>query len=427
MTSMPFLRTSSAALIASLGLLAGTARADDLDALTLEAAPTPAVTTASRAGDPKPLRMYAEAALGRVDQRYGLATANSRRLSLDLVASSSLGGGWRAVLSDRLDHFRPVDAGSPDTLNSLREAYVSWQQEGGGLIAEVGRINLRNGPAYGFNPTDYFRDGALRAVTTADPFALRENRLGVVMLRAQRLWASDTVSLALAPKLADAPSSQGLSLDLGATNAHNKALASWSHRFSDRVNTQLLWFSEAGRGSQLGASATALLSDSLVGHVEWSRGRNPGLLAASDTPNASQQWAAGLTFTAPSGLALTAEYAYNGGAPDRAAWDKLAASGGAPALLDYLNTNQTHQDNASRGAWLLYVSQKSVGTKNLDLAGLVRINADDHSRLTWLELRYHFGQADAAVQWQTSQGSALSEYGVLPYRQSLQLLGTWYF
>ena len=38
-------------------------------------------------------------------------------------------------------------------------------------------FNLRFGPGYGYNPTDFFRDGSLRVLTTADPFALHEIRL----------------------------------------------------------------------------------------------------------------------------------------------------------------------------------------------------------------------------------------------------------
>ena len=57
-------------------------------------------------------------------------------------------------------------------MNSLREAYLSWQPASGASILEAGRINLRYGPGYGYYPTDFFRDGSLRTSTTADPLAL---------------------------------------------------------------------------------------------------------------------------------------------------------------------------------------------------------------------------------------------------------------
>ena len=396
------------------------ALADDNDALALESAPA-----APAAGKSKPLRVFAELALGRIAQRQGLPALDSRRASLDLVAGFSLAPGWRATLSDRLDHIIPADSGQGDTLNSLREAFVSWQQDGGGLIIEFGRINLRQGPAYGYNPTDYFRTGALRAATTADPFALRENRLGTVMLRAQRLWADDSVSLALAPKLADEASTAGASLDLGATNAHHRALLSWSHKFSDQLSSQLSAYTEQGGWPQLGASATALLSESSVAHIELSSGRTLPLLG-QPVVQRRQHGSLGLTQTLANGLSLTAEYEYNGTAPSQAAWDAAGAAGPAP-LLNYLAATQVRQDNAARQAWLLYASKKDAVVKNLDITALLRLNATDSSRLFWAEARYHFGSADLSLQWLLTHGSALSEFGVLPYRQQLQVLGTWYF
>ena len=399
------------------------ALADDNDALALEAAPA-----APAAGKSKPLRLFAELALGRIDQRQGLPTLDSRRASLDLVAAFSLAPGWRATLSDRLDHIIPADSGQGDTLNSLREAFVSWQQDGGGLIIEFGRINLRQGPAYGYNPTDYFRTGALRAATTADPFALRENRLGTVMLRVQRLWANDSVSLALAPKLADEPSNAGASLDLGATNAHNRALLSWSHKFSDQLSSQLSAYTEQGGWPQLGASATALLSESTVAHIELSSGRTlpVPLLGQPLLVQRRLHGSAGLTQTLANGLSLTAEYEYNGSAPSQAAWDAAGAAGPLP-LLNYLLAAQVRQDNGARQAWLLYASKKDAGIKKLDITALLRLNATDSSRLFWAEARYHFGSADLSLQWLSTHGPALSEFGVLPYRQQVQVLGTWYF
>ena len=421
--TMRTVKTLGACLIGSALAWPLAARAaDDNDALALEAAPAAPAAT----GD-KPLRVFAELAAGRISQRLGEPGLDSRRASLDLVARYALAPGWRAVISDRVDHIIPADGVKPDTLNSLREAYVSWQQDGGGLILELGRINLRQGPAYGYNPTDYFRSGALRAATTADPFALRENRLGTVMLRAQRLWAADSVSLALAPKLADAPSPAALSLDLGATNARNRALLSWSHKFSDKLSSQLSAYTEQGGWPQLGASGTALLSASTVAHLEVSSGRTLPLTGLAPVVQRRQHGSAGLTHSLASGWALTAEYEYNGTAPAQAAWDALAQAGGPQALLVYQQAAQERQDNASRGAWLVYASKKDALTKNLDLTALVRMNAADQSKLFWAELRYHIGNVDLGLQWLSTHGSALSEYGVLPYRRQVHLLGAWYF
>jgi hypothetical protein len=87
---------------------------------------------------------------------------------------------------------------------------------------------------------------------------------------------------------------------------------------------------------------------------------------------------------------------------------------------------QPSQELGSRRAWLLYASQKGLGLKQLDLTGFVRTNAVDHSRMVWMELRYHWPRFDATLQWQRSSGDARSEFGVMPYRQVLQLVGVFY-
>ncbi|MBP6898868.1 MAG: hypothetical protein KBC73_02205 [Burkholderiaceae bacterium] len=415
------------------------AAAED-DALSLQAEPDQPAAASGTAGTASPaapaaatstLKLYAEAAVGRVSQRYGLPTLDTRRLSLDYSQSWQPATGWRLSLSNRLDSLHPVDSGERSTVNSLREAYASWQDAGGAWVLEAGRINLRNGPAYGFNPTDYLREDALRTVTTADPLALRENRLGTVMLRAQRLWTGGALSLALAPKLADAASDDSFSLDLGATNRRRKALLSWSQSWGERFSTQALAYGEDGRAPQLGANATWLLSDAAVAHGEWSRGSETDRLAqALGLPaerRSRDRAAAGLTYTTASRLALTLEYQHNGAAPDRAAWDAAAALAGSGGLGGYLLDVQRRQDSASRSAWLVYASQKSLLWKNLDLAGFVRINGEDHSRFTWLEARWHFDRVDLAAQWLDSRGRSHSEYGVIPNRRSLQLLAAVYF
>ena len=200
----PFARSVLATLVALVSLYTASVNAAtdaDADALGLESAPEAAAPPAAT-----DTRMYIEGAIGNSSQHYQPNSVGTARASFDFSTTAQMGPGLRAVLSDRVDHLYPAPApGADATVNTLREAYLSWQPESRDTVLEFGRINLRYGPGYGYNPTDFFRDGSLRVVTTADPFALRENRQGSVMLRAQRLWSGGSLSLALSPKLADAP------------------------------------------------------------------------------------------------------------------------------------------------------------------------------------------------------------------------------
>jgi hypothetical protein len=367
--------------------------------------------------------------VGNASQRYAPDRRNMGRASVDFSHSANLAPGLRAVVSNRLDYFDPAIAATDSAVNSLREAYLSWQAEGGNTVLELGRINLRYGPAYGYNPTDFFRDGSLRVLTSADPFALRENRLGTVMLRGQYLWANGAVSLALSPKMADKPSADGWNLDLGSTNNRDRYLMALSTQFSQRVSSQVLMYQESGRSATFGFNTTALLSDAATAHLEFTRGSEPSLfnraLAMPSESIARNRFVGGVTYTTLGKLSVTAEYQYNGFGINQADW---AALGVAPLTqLAYLREALRLQELAPRQSYLIYVTQKSLWLKDLDLTAYLRLNPIDDSRLAWLELRHHWPSFDLTFQLQRNIGSAGSEFGILPDRRLVQMLGNYYF
>jgi len=408
--------------LTSLQSMAAPTDDGDAAALGLESAPVQSTAPAANG------RLFVEGVLGAADQRYQSGWRGVGRGAVDWFHAQPLAPGWRAVISDRLDYVRPNGLGSDKTVNSLREAYVGWRSEPGNTVGEFGRVNLRFGPAYGYNPTDFFRDGSIRTATTVNPVTLREQRLGTAVVRAQRLWSGGSLAVAYAPKLASGSSSDGASLDLGATNNRNRGLVALGTQLSSRASTTLLIYKEEGSPAQLGGSATALLSDAVVAYAEGSRGREPDLRSRSlgqNEPRVTRnRFAGGLTYTTSTKLSLTAEYQYNGFALDREGFDSAAASGLGPI---YLIEAFRRQDLASRNAFLIYAVQKNAGLTNLDATVMVQLNATDHSRLGWLELRYHWARFDLAVQLQHESGNRASQYGQGLYRNAVQVLGAYYF
>ncbi len=415
----------AACLVAALGAGGAVLAADELDALALESAPEAAAGAAAR-----PLRLFVEGALGNASRRYGLDDETLGRASLDVYWAPRFDDRWRAVLSSRLDYLDPAEPGWPNTVNSLREASIGWQDAADEFGFDAGRVNYRLGPAYGFNPTDYFRDGSLRVVTSADPLSWRDNRMGTVMLRGQVLrggWAATGV---LAPKLDDERSTASFSLDLGATNYADRALLVVSSPAVGTTSGQGTLFYERGKGWQVGANATTLLNDATVGYVEWSGGRDVVWQPATDSADfqvrSGNRIATGATYTTPTRATLTLELEYNGFAADPAAWESDPANG-ALVLGEYLQWALGRQDIAPRRAVMLYATQDGLLLKRLDLSGFLKWNVDDSSRFLWLEARYRWPRVDLALQYQRADGSALSEFGALVNRQAVQVLTALHF
>jgi hypothetical protein len=419
------LSSAVAALICSAGVMAAASTESDADALRLEGAASESAGLAQTGP-----RLFIEGSVGNASQRYLPDSQNIRRVTLDFSFNARLNDRLRFVFSDRIDNLYPRPAGSDSTVNSLREAYVTWQSPERDTIVEAGRINMRYGVAYGYNPTDFFRDGSLRTLTTANPFALRDNRLGTAMLRVQRLWEGGSLSVAYSPKLASSPSRDGWSLDLGSTNNRDRLLVNLGTQFSPSFNTQWMVYKDSGESAALGASMTALVSDAATLHGEWTYGKERSLLARSASlplaKSAENRLAAGFTYTTLGKLSFTAEYQYNGFGLAKRDWNNLALV--APmGQVAYLVEAQRLQELAPRSAFLLYVSQKDIGVKDLDLTAFVRVNALDNSKLMWFELRRHWTKFDLAFQFQQHVGRPGSEFGILPDRRVWQVLGTYYY
>lgn len=399
--------------------------AGDEDALGLQSAPVEEKPAAAQA-----LRLYAEFAFGHADRRVAPTSQTQYRSSLDLRWSDKLAPGWKAALSDRADALDPNEPGKDHLLNSLREAYVSWSDASATWAADLGRVNLRSGPGYGYNPTDFFRDGSLRAFTTANPIALRENRMGSVIVRGQRLWQGGSFSAAYSPKLADAPSPSALSLDLGSTNSRQRGLLVLGLQPSERLSANFSLYKDGSLDVQPGVSGTALLTDAVVAYAEWSAAREPSLAdrawGVAGHVQSGQRFAGGLTYTTASKLSLTAEYQANGFALSQGDWNAVTAANPLQAGA-YLQEAQRRQDLPTRTGWLFYASQHDLALKNLDLTAFVQYNPGDRSRVAWGELRYHWPQLDLALQMQANSGRAGSIYGSVPERRNLQAVLAYYF
>ncbi len=378
----------------------------DADALNL------ADTATSTASAPSNWRGSFETATAN----YNAASQASRLELNDTVrAASSLSydgvffGDWRAVLSNRFDTGWRDASGEYNAVDTLKQAYLSWHLTPSALV-DAGRINLREGVASGFNPTDFFKADAIRSIVSIDPASLRENRLGSVMLRSQVLWAGGSLSALVSPRLADHPSDATFSPDFGATNRQWRYLISGTQRLFGSFSPQWLVYGGTDISPQFGVDATALLGDATVSFVEYAGGWGKALADDSTAGNRfHSRLATGATHTFPGKVSVTLEYDYDGLSANPSTWNALAMD---PARYGaYRETVTQDQELTTRQSMFGYISWQDALILHLDATLMGRYDLVDHSFFTWLEARYHWPRADVAVQWQVDHGGAYSAYG----------------
>jgi hypothetical protein len=395
---------------------------DELDALALADAP-PAAVEAVRAW-----QAFAEVASGPVTAPDGSVTPN-HRLSLDFQVDKAFAPGWRAVLANRLDMKWPAPTGDEHSINTLKEAYLSWQPSDDRLL-DLGRVNVRNGVATGYHPTDFFRAGAVRSVVSGDPGSLKKNRLGSVMLRGQTLWSGGSLTALASPKIADLPSDTAFSPDYGATNNQNRWLLALSQKLSESITPQWLLYGEDRQPAQLGLNVTALVGDATVSYLEWAGGNSRSQLSqalqTADDTEFHQRAAVGATYTASNKLSVTLEYAYNDAAPNTAQWEALQ-SGSPLAYGRYRLWAQWTQELPTQRMATVFAYWPDAVVQHLDLSAMLRTNLADNSRMNWVEARYHWSHTDLALQWQANSGGPVTDYGAARQQRAWQLSLRQYF
>lgn len=414
----------AAGVAAALGVGAAHAQAapSDLDALSIadEARLEPAQASSWRA-------FVEGGALDAWDRSLARAE-DGARVSLDAHYEGALAPGFRFIFGDRLDLEELGPPSVRSSINTLKEAYVSWQVNPDESI-DVGRINLRFGVATGYNPTDFFRADAIRSIVSIDPSSLRENRQGSVVVESQTLWEGSSFLALVSPRLATTPDTANFSADLGATNRSERWLLAASHQFTNDLNPQILLYGKEGSAPETGLNVSSLVNHSTVAFLEWAGGRAPTLVAQAlgeTGPQAYRNRASlGITYTTEFNLSVTLEHEQNSAGLDQSTLARVSAYSPL-ALLGFLEFTQQEQDLPTRRAEFVYASWQDCGIKHLDLSGFVRFDPISHGRTTWLETRYHFDQADLALQWQMETGRPQSVFGAIPTEREIQILLRWF-
>jgi hypothetical protein len=386
------------------------------------------------------LQLWAQRIEDRVLAAYPptLARTELVRLAVDLRMQWEPGTTLRAGWSSRLDLAEALhrNAGAADheqDLHSLREAWMSWRSEQEGRVGfiDAGRINWRLGGGGGYNPSDFFKTGAARAVSNADPRATRLDRLGVVMLRAQRVVAGGSLTAALAPRLSrrEAIDERLFALALERTNGTAAALVKWSPQWSQAASVDASVFLQETRRPQLGLNASWLTGRSLVLHAEWAGGpRTP--LVAPGQPEPAAAWrhrtALGGTWSSAAGWDLLLELQHAGDALSRHDWQQWREVQ-TPAELQQLGQlarrRAYEREPLVRAGWFARASWRNAfELRALNLAAFVQANGYDRSRLWQLRADWRLNPRWSVVGMAGgAEGAVGTEFGSYNPRRHLSV------
>ena len=404
------------------------AAADSADAAALDLADTQPVAAAPAAAV-HPWKFFVQDAVRESGYRDAPSSLRNQ-LSFDALYQQAVVPSVNVNLSARFDRFDPLSASAAPHRNesTLREAYADWNVSPVTVI-DAGRVNERLGAAFGYNPTDVFKAGAVNLDVSPDPESRRTNRLGTVGLRAQQLWNGGSAQLLYSPRLSAyrAPGDPSASSDLQRTNGSTRWLFVGSQRVWASVQPQLLVYGEQGQAPQVGVNLSVTPANPVVAYAEWMGGRRESLIGRT-TGVGDRAFRAssaiGATWTTPLDLSLTAEWQRNGAGATPAQWRSLQANDPA-SWGRALQTSVAAQDLPTRQGVFLMAIWRNVGMRRLDLSAFAQADQGG-GRQVWLELRRHYDRFDVALQLQHQGGPSWSRYGAMPESRSVQALATFY-
>ena len=381
------------------------------------------------------------------------------RALLDMRTEWHLADDLRLTYSGRLNLRAEDGLGFPNhenLSNDLREAYLGWEPLDR-LFLDVGRINLKSGVALGFNPTDFFKTRAVVEPLSVDPVLLREDRLGTLMLRAERVWSRGSLTAVYAPAVSsDSPIYTSFDLRsfnpmFDRTNAHDRWLLKGTVDAAQRFSPELLVYESQGR-VRFGANLAENVGQSAVAYVEWSGGRRDTLSedalvfgqATGSLPAAAanvlpglgavafrNQVAAGASYTtALPKITFNLEFLYSEAGFTGADWDewfRTASAAGASspiagALWYVRQYAADQQDLISRRFAFLRMDWVDAFVPKLEVSGFVETDLTDGSTRLQLGADYYLSD-----RWTLGglilldSGGRRSDFGSLPQAGSVLL------
>ena len=300
----------------------------------------------------------------------------------------------------------------------VREAYLLTQGEN--WTFELGRNNIRNGAALGYNPTDFFKTQAVEQNVNLNLAGIRDDRRGVGAVRVGHLWDSGAVSLTFAPRMTSGGSwlqdQDIFGLNFATSNPQDRYLLTLTQQVSEGMSPELFVFVDDGDPAVGVAVSTAIGNNWLV-YGEATRGRSRNLVDAALASHRSagalhpalvsafsdqfgslyvDRAAYGVSYASPSNFVVNLEHHYNAAGFDAADWREHFAV--ANTVKDIHSATRqlasiprfaalTQEPMSEHSAFVRFVQNELYEDANL--TGILLYDLIDGSSSGQLELSYN--------------------------------------
>ncbi len=297
---------------------------------------------------------------------------------------------------------------------------------------EIGRINIREGVARGYNATDYFK-GAGLVFDSLIPSERRENRLGTLLVQSTLFLDRATLKMLYAPKISVKKNKiwsdkEKVGLLLDTTNYKDRASlymdlklyeglsSSWIlHHNEERSNVGLNLSFAVNNWIFYNECNLKYAQNSISKSIEALKLAKKVKKVFEAEKNYIYQGSLGLSYTSDHNIVSTIEYIINSGGMDKASWNRYFELQDNEALKNQLLAiRKHHQVNEEQISQETLFTQININALNpgVDMHLLAFLNPQDRSALAEIEMQYS-AQRDFIISVSARRmfGKKESEYG----------------
>ena len=309
-----------------------------------------------------------------------------------------------------------------DSSFNLKELYYKGKISEKNLF-EIGRVNIKEGVARGFNPTDYFK-GTTSLTLSSDPKDRKDNRLGAFLIQDTIFFDEVTVKTIYSPKIS-------VDSDKLLSDKAHYGLYLNETNYDDRASLYL------------GYSGVKDMSSSVIFHMnedDLNIGLNLSYISgawifyseSSIKDEDFYQSTLGINYTSQNSIVSSLEYIYNRDGLDSSEWDSWFSGIKSNPILAQefgeLRAKVSIEESIMSRDTLFLLSRASDIETNLDASLMVWLNPYDKSTLSQVGLEYALqDDIQTNVYLRNYLGSDDTEYGSFAESYQILIEGEYYF